>query len=290
MPVTLPEPPQGSDPDSAPPIDPLHLQLSLSHLSSLIRKALRSLQGEDPEDSTSPLLHPIGNVSPFDQLKDSFDSLSISTNTSSRARSTSFSASSSTSDLSLPSTTPSLAEQSHALLLASHHPHTTRNPPHDPSSGGYISKTATSNPLYIPTTSTSSLVASPPKPGQKEVEKDEAKSRGLGPLDEALMREVEVEALRRENEELKKLLGISEDEVEDEAGGRGEVSFVGRKLFEHKSGAEQGEEDEEEDGDEKDDEEDEDEGDVFNETVSSSSGEKKKKEETSLKVEDVLKI
>jgi len=283
MPVTLPDPPQGSDPDSAPPIDPLHLQLSLSHLSSLIRKALRSLQGEDPEDSTSPLLHPIGNVSPFDQLKDSFDSLSISTNTSSRARSTSFS-----SDISLPSTTPSLSEQSHALLLASHHPQTTRNPPHDPSSGGYISKTATSNPLYIPTTSTSSLVASPPKPGQKEIEKDEAKSRGLGPLDEALMREVEVEALRRENEELKKLLGISEDDVEDDGGGRGEP-FVGRKLFEHKEGGEQGEE-YEEDRDDKDEEEDEDEGDVFNETVTTSEKKNEGAKETGLKVEDLLKI
>lgn len=101
------------------------------------------------------------------------------------------------------------------------------------------------------------------------------------------MREVEVEALRRENEELKKLLGISEDDVEDEAGGRGEP-FIGRKLFEQKEGGEQGEEDEE-DRDDKD-LEDEDEGDVFNETVSSSERKEEVAKETGLKVEDLLKI
>ena len=102
------------------------------------------------------------------------------------------------------------------------------------------------------------------------------------------MREVEVEALRRENEELKKLLGISEDDVEDDEGGRGEP-FVGRKLFEHKEGGEQGEE-YEEDRDDKDEEEDEDEGDVFNETVTTSEKKNEGAKETGLKVEDLLKI
>ncbi|GAA6063635.1 hypothetical protein JCM10212_002596 [Sporobolomyces blumeae] len=239
MPVTVPEP-DPSDPDSAPPIDPLHLQLSLAHLSSLIRKALRALQGEDPEDSTSPLLLPVGSTSPFDHLRDSTDRASaLASSVASGRSSTAFlhpasfsslqqaadraSDSASTSSASSIASYASsgaesdLSSEHSALLLASHHPPSSRTPLHDPASGGYIGRRATSDPLYIPTTSTSSLVASPPKPGQPIDPDQVARSRGLGPLDDALDREVEIEALRRENLELKKLLGIvGEDDDDDD--------------------------------------------------------------------------
>ncbi|GAA5889716.1 hypothetical protein JCM16303_007149 [Sporobolomyces ruberrimus] len=350
MPVTLPTPPHNPNSDStessfSPPIDPSHLQLSLSHLASLIRKAMRSLQGEDPEDSTSPLLHPItddhSNTLSLDALASQFESLSTTTSSNlSRTRSSSVS-----SQTSLPSTSRSLetsssssAEEeeaeSQARLIASHHPRTARQPLHDPSSGGYISKNATTNPLYIPTTSTSSLVASPPRaqPPQQEtnttttgqvngktvgtsarksrnqrfedeeeerrereeVERNERfKSRGLGPLDDALLREIEVEALRRENEELKKLLGIDreleeeeeeeeEDEVdevereeemreeEEDGGRRGQGKVERRLLFE--SGAKpetlEDEQDEEEEDDEsKEPELSQEDSDLFNEIL-----------------------
>ncbi|GAA5920537.1 hypothetical protein JCM1841_003474 [Sporobolomyces salmonicolor] len=199
MPVTLPPP--ESDPEAAPAIDPLHLQLSLSHLGSLLRKALRSLQGEDPEDSTSPLLHAV-STSPFDALDHG--------PAGGAGRSSSFSSSSSASSDADSSDygdgAPDLDR-----LLASHHPDTFRSlsRPHDESEGGYVGRTASTNPHYIPTTSTSSLVASPPRPGQPVRARDEAASRGLGPVDDALQREIELEALRRENDELKKMLGIA---------------------------------------------------------------------------------
>lgn len=44
-----------------------------------------------------------------------------------------------------------------------------------------------------------------------------------GPVDDALEREIEIEALRRENEELRRLLGISEsfnEELEAERAGK----------------------------------------------------------------------
>ncbi|GAA5893973.1 hypothetical protein JCM5296_004122 [Sporobolomyces johnsonii] len=204
MPVTLPPP--ESDPEAAPAIDPLHLQLSLSHLGSLIRKALRSLQGEDPEDSTSPLLHAV-NTSPLDALRDAVDhGLDGSAGGSSFSSSSSASSDAGTSDYG--DGAPDLDR-----LLASHHPNTFRSLSqlHDESEGGYVGRTASTNPHYIPTTSTSSLVASPPRPGQPVRARDEAASRGLGPVDDALQREIELEALRRENDELKKMLGIADD-------------------------------------------------------------------------------
>lgn len=83
-------------------------------------------------------------------------------------------------------------------------------PGRDESEGGYIGKAASTKPHYQHTTSTSSLVASPPKPGAAPLAPEEvALSKGLGPVDEALEREIEMEALRKENIELRRLLGIS---------------------------------------------------------------------------------
>ncbi|GAA5938925.1 uncharacterized protein JCM15063_004366 [Sporobolomyces koalae] len=259
LPVTIPEVSHGAmDPDQAPPINPAHLQSSLSHLASLIRKALRALQGEDPEDSTSPLLDPVDGHQSLSALFEQLNDSEPSTTLYSRSRSTSTSSSISYGHSSTEgggrgkeSSEEATEEESHqARLIASHHPRTNRNPPHDPASGGYVSKHSTSERLYIPTTSTSSLVASPPRStlssrdsngsdpetrgnGNDSYSRDrtrrlssssstssdsrmtesrfelELKARGLGPLDEALLREVEVEALRKENEELKKLLAIS---------------------------------------------------------------------------------
>ena len=162
---------QTDSPDSptGSTIDPLHLSLSLSHLASLIRKALRSLQGEDPDDTTSPLIFPSSSSAP-----------------------------------------PSDAFASLAAFL----PPPQQRPTRDESEGGYIGRSATTAPHHIPTTSTSSLVSSPPKPGAIPLPKEDAveikmKEQGLGPVDEALEREIELEALRRENEELRRLLGIS---------------------------------------------------------------------------------
>ncbi|GAA5975748.1 hypothetical protein JCM11641_005859 [Rhodosporidiobolus odoratus] len=231
MPVTIPPPSEGSsDPSNpeAPPIDPLHLQLSLSHLSSLIRKALRALQGEDPEDSTSPLLQPQSVDGAIESLSSHLAALpgggpSLRRRGSDESISgfssiSSFSQLSGISNLSTPSAPPSDANSEADLdrLLASHHPSTSRSRATE-SEGGYISRISTTEPHYIPTTSTSSLVASPPKAGQPVIPRDELAKRGLKPLDDALQREAEVEALRRENEELKKLLGIAGPDEGDEA-------------------------------------------------------------------------
>lgn len=51
---------------------------------------------------------------------------------------------------------------------------------------------------------------SPPKPGVIPLPNMEGEKRS-GPIDEALEREIELETLRRENEELRRLLGISGD-------------------------------------------------------------------------------
>lgn len=223
MPTSLPPPSDmPTDPSNpeAPPIDPEHLNLSLSHLASLIRKALRALQGEDPEDSTSPLLLPMGIGEATSALSDALrrgghDALDHEhagppSPTSSIG---SFSSVASSGAVAPPSHFGS--EPDLDRLLASHHPSTSRSRALE-SEGGYVSKRATTDPLYVPTTSASSLVMTPPRPGQARDVEDEMASRGLGPLDEALQRDVELEALRRENEELKKLLRISEMELDDE--------------------------------------------------------------------------
>lgn len=169
--ILLSLPNQSTDSPDSPTgatIDPLHLSLSLSHLASLIRKALRSLQGEDPEDTTSPLIFPASSSAPSDAF----------------------------------------------ASLAAFLPPSAPRPARDESEGGYIGRSASTAPHHIPTTSTSSLVSSPPKPGALPLPKEDAveikmKEQGLGPVDEALEREIELEALRRENEELRRLLGIS---------------------------------------------------------------------------------
>lgn len=231
MPVSIPppadNPPDPSNPE-APPIDPEHLQLSLSHLASLIRKALRAMQGEDPEDSTSPLLLPMGIGEATSALSDALrtgsrrppqdnadaddDSAGPPSPTSSIR---SFSSIASSAAAAPPSVTGSSFETDLDRLLASHHPSTSRSRALE-SEGGYVSRLATTDPHYVPTTSVSSLVMTPPRPGQARAVQDEMAARGLGPLDEALQRDVEIEALRRENEELKKLLRISEMELDDE--------------------------------------------------------------------------
>ncbi|GAA5910595.1 hypothetical protein JCM8208_007443 [Rhodotorula glutinis] len=244
MPVSIPPPadmPQDPSNAEAPPIDPLHLQLSLSHLASLVRKALRALQGEDPDDSTSPLLLPMGIGQAAEALSKAFpgpgsagdlDSAQLGGGPPSPTSSIASFSSLASSALHTPPS--ALGGESGAAeggaasssssdldrLLASHHPSTARSRILE-SEGGYISRTATSDPHYVPTTSTSSLVASPPLPGQPAVVRDEMALRGLGPLDEPLQREIELEALRKENDELKRLLGIA-DEVEHEARAREE--------------------------------------------------------------------
>lgn len=266
MPVSIPPPadmPQDPSNAEAPPINPLHLQLSLSHLASLVRKALRALQGEDPEDSTSPLLLPMGIGQAAEALSKAFpggdgsagagagDSLAGPPSPTSSIAS--FSSIASSALHAPPSAyggegTGPGADGSGASdldrLLASHHPSTARSRTLE-SEGGYISRTATSDPHYVPTTSTSSLVASPPLPGQPPAARDEMALRGLGPLDEPLQREIELEALRRENDELKRLLGIAE-EVEEEARAREQrdASEAERRKKEDKEGQPSVEDDE----------------------------------------------
>lgn len=117
--------------------DPLQVSLSLSHVASLVRKALRSLQGEDPETESSPFF----------------------------------------------------TAQDGGLLVG----------PRDRSEGGYIGKTATTDPHHQPTTSTTNLV-------------DRNEADVVQKIDDALDREAELEALRRENEVLRHMLGIQSDE------------------------------------------------------------------------------
>ncbi|GAA6024913.1 hypothetical protein JCM11491_005523 [Sporobolomyces phaffii] len=278
LPATTDDPSAAAAPAS---IDPATLQASLGHLASLIRKAMRSLHGEDPEDSTSPLLDP---VVPSSSLFESLSLLSSSSTTYSSSSSPSSSTRSAASR-SRSSSVSSLEHDPQALLLASHHPVTARQPRlSDPSSGGYISRHATTNALYEPTTSTSSLVASPPRPNppssssttsdppggggggggreegsvaarahlrrkrdleaEQRRERDELaraerfRQRGLGPLDDALLREVEVEALRRENDELKKLLGIDRDDEDEDDEGGGAAGV--RDVFGQEQGAGEG--------------------------------------------------
>ncbi|BGP55753.1 hypothetical protein JCM8202_005682 [Rhodotorula sphaerocarpa] len=232
VPSALPPPSdKPADPTNpeAPPIDPEHLQLSLSHLASLIRKALRAMQGEDPDDSTSPLLLPMGIGEATSALSDALrrgagarDPLDGGADDAAGGppspTSSIGSFSSIASSAAVPPPSHFGSEPDLDRLLASHHPSTSRSRALE-SEGGYVSKRATTDPLYIPTTSVSSLVLSPPRPGQARDVEDEMASRGLGPLDEALQRDVELEALRRENEELKKLLRISEMELDDERNG-----------------------------------------------------------------------
>lgn len=176
-------------------IDPLHLQLSLSHLAQLIRKALRSLQGEDPEEVTSsPMLTGQDGI---ESIERAFGSLGLGTQPNLKSR-------------------------------------------RDESEGGYIGLNASTKPHWIHTTSTSNLVDTPEgSPNHQTTSLPNAlnndnestssttsdqsmisgrtqsrpgKKNELGPLDDALEREIEMEALRTENDELRRLLGISVDQ------------------------------------------------------------------------------
>lgn len=199
-------PPSPDAPTAEPSLDAIHLSLSLAHLASLIRKALRSLQGEDPEDSSSPMLLPSGAGSvrssraPSEADSEAGDwAASHDDDLDNIASQLSSSFAGLGLGVGLPVTGGS------STLLPS-------RPGRDESEGGYIGKAASTRPHYIHTTSTSSLVASPPKPGDAPLAPEEvALSQGLGPVDDALEREIEVEALRKENVELRRLLGISAD-------------------------------------------------------------------------------
>ena len=188
--------PSAAEP-AEPSIDPLHLSLSLSHLASLIRKALRSLQGEDPEDGSSPLLFP----TPTDN--DDLASLASQLSSLNFPHSAYSSASASGS-------TRSYSTNSSTLDSPPLPPSTPRHT-RDESEGGYIGKSATTSPHHLPTTSSSSLVPSPPKPGETLL--PDLLPRKIV-RDDALEAEIELEALRTENEELRRMLGISKSQEE----------------------------------------------------------------------------
>ncbi|KAK4051077.1 hypothetical protein OIO90_004817 [Microbotryomycetes sp. JL221] len=219
-------------PSSQEPLDPLQLHMSLLHLGSLIRKALRCMQGEDPDDVDSPMLAPssIQEASSFFKIlmpdrNNSIDSASSNVSESGSEESS------------------SAREPRHVTTLS-------RDNKRDVSEGGYIGRSASTNPHYIPTTSTSSLIGSPPSQptdltsggaahlgingiglagrasgvgpedirGSASVEHQSLLNDLLrGPIDEALEREIQIEQLRQENEQLRRLLGISEEMVLDDA-------------------------------------------------------------------------
>lgn len=196
-----------------------------------MRKALRSLQGEDPEEvKGSPMLLP-------------FDS------TGTKAEGVEFEGQDKLMGLVAAFGGAGGGEGGVGSVAG-------EKEPRDVSTGGYIGRTASTNPHYIPTTSTSSLVSSPPRPSSSSsssssvassiegttvplVTKHDAELRG--PVDDALEREIELEQLRRENEELRRLLGISvemememelemqggDKEGEGGGGGEGEVDTEG---------------------------------------------------------------
>lgn len=180
--------PQASEPMSAMPrmpgsgspffSDPLSTQMSLAHLSSLLRRAMRSLQGEDTEDSSS-------------SDDDEDDSSSSSSNGSSDARRRLAVPIGGSSDSAAGST---LSEQ-HAgsFQRASSHASSngTKKPryrarldsKYDRSEGGYL----------------------------RLLNNDEASGRLLNRADKALARETELKRLERENRELRELLGIASE-------------------------------------------------------------------------------
>ncbi|KAM0791232.1 hypothetical protein ACM66B_005713 [Microbotryomycetes sp. NB124-2] len=201
-------------PSSTEQLDPLQVHMSLLHLGSLIRKALRSLQGEDPDDSSSPMLLPstARDADMFFRLQRDGSPGPVSDG-------------------------------------GNRNVSRTRVHDRDVSEGGYIGRSASTDPHYIPTTSTSSLVGSPTsnnvglpnastgnngnnnnnnsssvtlratEPGSQDnsfahsaAEHQELLNKLLkGPVDEALEREIQLEQLRQENEQLRRLLGISEE-------------------------------------------------------------------------------
>ncbi|KDE08824.1 hypothetical protein MVLG_00929 [Microbotryum lychnidis-dioicae p1A1 Lamole] len=185
-----------SHPGSSGAIDPLHLNLSLSHVTSLIRKAVRAMNGEDPDSIDSPPLSPID--------PSAASSFSAATASESSAASSASTCSDTSSRSRIPQTRP-----------------------YDVTEGGYIGKGATSEPHYLPTTSTSSLVQTPPLNAVDAQHKTMAghalhRKEVLGPVDDALEKEIEIAALRKENRELRYALGIEEREQsreEEELGG-----------------------------------------------------------------------
>lgn len=202
-------------------IDPLHLSLSLAHLSTLIRKALRSLGGEDPEEGDEDS-EEVERITEFD-TSSSEGKKEIIEDSREEEKSETTSTSNSIPNESMSTTT---SESTPIPIPISSHKR-------DLSTGGYIGLNASTNPLYIPTTSTSSLVASPPKEPapslEKVIERTKDKKRredqlkSLGPLDKALEEESELLGIRRENEGLRRMLfGMANEnervkEEEDEA-------------------------------------------------------------------------
>lgn len=221
-----PNAPSGASSSSASglyTLDADHLSLSLAHLASLIRKALRSLQGEDPEDSSSPMLLPslAANAISHDALFQPSHSRTVSNSSAAASNAGSSPDTDNAHREEADQIAMRLARLSGFGLSGSGSnfvqggasTSTPSRPGRDESEGGYIGRSASSNPHYIHTTSTSNLVASPPKPGQRPLSSQEsAASKGLGPVDDALEREIEVEALRKENRELRRLLDIADDD------------------------------------------------------------------------------
>lgn len=211
----------------------MHLQMSLAHLGTLIRKAMRSLQGEDPEAVDNEGSRSASASSIFD-FGSTIEDVSAAAE----------------------------ADKAHGNGSAREwERERERERERDVSSGGYIGRTASTNPHYIPTTSTSSLVSSPPPPPPAHAsastssafastsssssssttttsappapisEHDRLLQELLkAPLDESLEREIELETLRRENEALRDLLRISSVEIGVGPGPAAESSGFGTGL------------------------------------------------------------
>lgn len=196
-------------------IDPLHLSLSLAHLSTLIRKALRSLGGEEPEEGDE-------DSEEAERIVE-FDTTSVEGKKATPEEKS--------IEEKLEAST-SISNESNASSESPPIPIPSSSHRRDLSTGGYIGLNASTNPHYIPTTSTSSLVASPPKEPapslEKVIERTKDKKRrddqfrSLGPLDKALEEESELLGIRRENEGLRRMLfgvaneneRVKEEEVE----------------------------------------------------------------------------
>lgn len=243
--LTTSSPPRSPSQLDSPTIDPLHLSLSLAHLASLVRKALRSLQGENPDEEESVGSPSLSMTSrngeddmegnevlddEFGDLKEQLDG--VLTNSS------------------------ALLDRTPCEMIFQARNGSSRKrtkPTRDVSEGGYIGSSASTSPHHVPTLSTllpspvptplalsaisdpvvaisdplstatpltSSAVASPPPvvlPPSPAITSTVSMSAGEDllfsrrrvPIDDALEREIEVEMLRKENESLRALLGIS---------------------------------------------------------------------------------
>jgi len=159
--------------------DPLALQWSLAHLSSLIRKALRSIQGEDDvssSDSSSDDVENCSNASDYggdgatsqisaskEQLHSEIQSIAsaISANTSHQSRQSAS-----------PQPPSQQQQQQH------HHHHHHESTKHDEGEGGYVR-------LLL--------------------------NHGFDKSAAALERDIELERLRKENETLREMLAVANE-------------------------------------------------------------------------------